>query len=79
MAVSYGVLSSVTDRDASAWSPSVLMPKLVLFDIDGTLVLTGGAGIRAMNRAGEFVLGLANLLRVSRLPAAPTGSSFTKR
>ena len=39
-----------------------LMPKLVLFDIDGTLVLTGGAGIRAMNRAGESVLGLANLL-----------------
>jgi phosphoglycolate phosphatase-like HAD superfamily hydrolase len=38
------------------------MPKLVLFDIDGTLVLTGGAGIRAMNRAGESVLGLANLL-----------------
>ena len=29
------------------------MPKLILFDIDGTLVLTGGAGIRAMNRAGE--------------------------
>jgi phosphoglycolate phosphatase len=27
------------------------MQKLVLFDIDGTLVLTGGAGLRAMNRA----------------------------
>src|SRR5215204_996110 len=38
------------------------MPKLVLFDIDGTLVLTGGAGIRAMNRAGESILGLSNLL-----------------
>ena len=38
------------------------MPKLVLFDIDGTLVLTGGAGIRAMNRAGEAVLGIPNLL-----------------
>src|ERR1043165_6046724 len=24
---------------------------LILFDIDGTLVLTGGAGVRAMNRA----------------------------
>src|SRR3954452_9197184 len=24
---------------------------LILFDIDGTLVLTGGAGMRAMNRA----------------------------
>jgi phosphoglycolate phosphatase len=38
------------------------MPKLVLFDIDGTLVLTGGAGIRAMNRAGQAVLGAADLL-----------------
>ena len=38
------------------------MSKLVLFDIDGTLVLTGGAGIRAMNRAGESILGLSNLL-----------------
>jgi phosphoglycolate phosphatase-like HAD superfamily hydrolase len=38
------------------------MSKLVLFDIDGTLVLTGGAGLRAMNRAGEAVLGAANIL-----------------
>src|SRR5687767_4841323 len=38
------------------------MPKLILFDIDGTLVLTGGAGIRAMNRAGESVLGVPDLL-----------------
>jgi phosphoglycolate phosphatase-like HAD superfamily hydrolase len=33
------------------------MRKLVLFDIDGTLVLTGGAGIRAMNRACEELVG----------------------
>ena len=33
------------------------MRKLVLFDIDGTLVLTGGAGLRAMNTALEEVLG----------------------
>lgn len=33
------------------------MSKLVLFDIDGTLVLTGGAGMRAMDRACEAVLG----------------------
>ena len=38
------------------------MQKLVLFDIDGTLVLTGGAGIRAMNRAGQELLGVASLL-----------------
>ncbi len=30
-----------------------MMAKLILFDIDGTLVLTGGAGLRAMNRAFE--------------------------
>src|SRR5688572_12560130 len=36
--------------------------KLVLFDIDGTLVLTGGAGIRAMNRAGQSLLGVPRIL-----------------
>ncbi|HVH55565.1 MAG TPA: HAD hydrolase-like protein [Vicinamibacterales bacterium] len=36
------------------------MRKLVLFDIDGTLVLTGGAGLRAMNRAIEDALGHAD-------------------
>ena len=36
------------------------MRKLVLFDIDGTLVLTGGAGLRAMNRALEAVFGHAD-------------------
>jgi phosphoglycolate phosphatase len=30
--------------------------KLVLFDIDGTLVLTGGAGLRAMTRACDELL-----------------------
>jgi phosphoglycolate phosphatase len=38
------------------------MAKLVLFDIDGTLVLTGGAGIRALNRAGHAVLGVENMI-----------------
>jgi len=33
------------------------MPKLVLFDIDGTLVLTGRAGLRAMSRTLEEVVG----------------------
>lgn len=36
------------------------MRKLVLFDIDGTLVLTGGAGLRAMNRALQEVFGQAD-------------------
>lgn len=35
---------------------------LVLFDIDGTLVLTGRAGMRAMNRACAETVGHANAL-----------------
>jgi phosphoglycolate phosphatase-like HAD superfamily hydrolase len=38
------------------------MTKLVLFDIDGTLVLTGGAGLRAMTRACEEIVGHADAL-----------------
>lgn len=37
-------------------------PRLVLFDIDGTLVLTGGAGMRALNRACEDLIGLPDAL-----------------
>lgn len=33
---------------------------LVLFDIDGTLLLSGGAGIRGMTRAFEDVFGIAD-------------------
>jgi phosphoglycolate phosphatase-like HAD superfamily hydrolase len=36
--------------------------KLILFDIDGTLVLTGGAGLRAMNRACVDLVGHDNAL-----------------
>jgi phosphoglycolate phosphatase len=36
--------------------------KLLLFDIDGTLVLTGGAGIRALNRAFQQVVGIDNAM-----------------
>jgi phosphoglycolate phosphatase len=36
--------------------------KLLLFDIDGTLVLTGGAGIRALNRAFKQVVGIENAM-----------------
>jgi phosphoglycolate phosphatase len=36
--------------------------KLLLFDIDGTLVLTGGAGIRALDRAFQQVVGLENAM-----------------
>ena len=37
--------------------------KLLLFDIDGTLVLTGGAGVRAMNRAFLEVWGVPDAFR----------------
>jgi phosphoglycolate phosphatase len=36
--------------------------KLLLFDIDGTLVTTGGAGVRALNRAFCQVVGIVNAL-----------------
>jgi phosphoglycolate phosphatase-like HAD superfamily hydrolase len=38
-------------------------PTLLLFDIDGTLVLTGGAGMRAMNRALSHVFGIGDGFR----------------
>jgi len=38
------------------------MRKLVLFDIDGTLVLTGAAGLRAMNQACAGLVGHADAL-----------------
>ncbi len=40
----------------------MVMPKVLLFDIDGTLVLTGRAGVRAMNRACQEVIGHSNAL-----------------
>ena len=36
--------------------------RLILFDIDGTLVLTGGAGLRAMNRACRDLVGHGSAL-----------------
>ena len=44
--------------------------KVLLFDIDGTLVLSGGAGARAMSRAFEAVFGV---------PEALTGISMNGR
>ena len=38
------------------------MKKLVLFDIDGTLVLTGRAGVRALDRALVAVIAHKNAL-----------------
>jgi phosphoglycolate phosphatase len=36
--------------------------KLILFDIDGTLIRTGGAGVRAMTRAFSQTCGIADAL-----------------
>jgi phosphoglycolate phosphatase-like HAD superfamily hydrolase len=36
---------------------------LVLFDVDGTLLLSGGAGVRAMTRAFEALFGVADAFR----------------
>ncbi|MCX6763054.1 MAG: hypothetical protein NT093_04760 [Candidatus Moranbacteria bacterium] len=41
---------------------SFLGAALVLFDIDGTLVLTGRAGVRALERALTEVCGRADML-----------------
>ena len=42
--------------------------KLLLFDIDGTLLLTNGAGTRAANRAFEKIYGIKNAM--NRIDAA---------
>lgn len=44
------------------------MPHLILFDIDGTLVLTGGAGSRAMTRAFRDVVGVDDGFRGIPMP-----------
>ena len=36
--------------------------KLLLFDIDGTLILTGGAATRAVNRALNKIYGIDNAM-----------------
>ena len=36
--------------------------KLLLFDIDGTLILSGGAGLRGMNKAFEQLYGISDIL-----------------
>src|SRR5215468_1514819 len=43
---------------ASRSATDATRASLILFDIDGTLVLTGGAGRRAMSLAFEDVLGV---------------------
>jgi phosphoglycolate phosphatase len=45
-----------------------VLPCVILFDIDGTLVLTGGAGQRAMARAFEDTFSVANAFQHIEMP-----------
>ncbi len=47
-----------------------MQPKLVLFDVDGTLVDTAGAGRRAMERAFHGVFGVDGFERAARVAFA---------
>jgi len=42
--------------------------RVLLFDIDGTLVLTGGAGVRAMSRAFEDVFAVSDAFHDIKMP-----------
>jgi len=42
-------------------------PRLLLFDVDGTLLLTGGAGRRSLSRAFQQVFGVEDAFRGIRL------------
>jgi phosphoglycolate phosphatase len=55
---------------------------LVLFDVDGTLLLSGGAGVRAMSRAFEQLFGVADALAgievAGRTDTFLVSSAFTR-
>ena len=48
--------------------------KLLLFDVDGTLVLTGGAAVRAMNDAFHEVFGVAGAFDHVPMPGRTDGA-----
>jgi phosphoglycolate phosphatase-like HAD superfamily hydrolase len=48
--------------------------KLLLFDVDGTLVLTGGAAVRAMNDAFEEVFGVRGAFDYVPMPGRTDGA-----
>jgi phosphoglycolate phosphatase len=60
-----------------------LIDRLLLFDIDGTLVVTGGAGQRAMNRAFHEVFGIpdafAGIDLAGRTDTSIIGDAFTRQ
>ncbi len=54
------------------------LPLLVLFDVDGTLIRTNGAGVRAMNRGFYDVMGWENALGTFS-PAGMTDMAIAHR
>jgi phosphoglycolate phosphatase-like HAD superfamily hydrolase len=62
---------------------TVLQHQLVLFDIDGTLVVTGGAGQRAMNRAFADVFGIPDAFKhvelAGRTDTSILGDAFERQ
>jgi phosphoglycolate phosphatase-like HAD superfamily hydrolase len=48
--------------------------RLLLFDVDGTLVLTGGAAVRAMNDAFQEVFGVAGAFERVPMPGRTDGA-----
>ncbi len=60
--ISGSLLPAIVLRPRCGGKETATLRKLILFDIDGTLVLTGGAGIRALNRACEPLVGHAAAL-----------------
>jgi phosphoglycolate phosphatase len=67
----------------SASGGTVLPHQLVLFDIDGTLVVTGGAGQRAMNRAFADVFGIPDAFKhvelAGRTDTSILGDAFERQ
>ena len=52
------------------------MTNVILFDIDGTLVLTGGAGVRAMSRAFEDLFAVGDAFRGLQILAGRTDAAI---
>ena len=52
------------------------MTTVILFDIDGTLVLTGGAGVRAMTRAFDDLFSVPNAFAAIPMPGRTDASIF---
>lgn len=59
-------------------SPNGRLPTVVLFDVDGTLVRTGGSGRRALDFAFEAVWGLKSASRGVDFSGKPDLRNFTE-